>query len=96
MFLKLGGLAMPINGWVGINARFPLPLLSYMRNIKTTIYTTKEFGAERCMFESNFPVDKRSISYRSLWNAFKLIAYEFTQEEKDLLFYKTAESFYKL
>ena len=34
------------------------------------------FGAARCMFESNFPVDKGMCSYVSCWNAFKRIAAE--------------------
>src|SRR5260370_14258759 len=32
------------------------------------------FGAKRCMFESNFPVDKMAMGYAALWNAFKRIA----------------------
>ena len=97
VFLKLGGLAMPINGWGWHKRKIPASSVElYEKHKDYYLHSIKEFGAERCMFESNFPVDKRSISYRSLWNAFKLIAYEFTQEEKDLLFYKTAESFYKL
>jgi predicted TIM-barrel fold metal-dependent hydrolase len=48
------------------------------------------------MFESNFPVDKQSISYNVLWNAFKKMADRYNSEEKDQMFYKTAQSFYKL
>ena len=88
---------MPINGWGWHKRKIPASSVElYEKHKDYYLHSIKEFGVERCMFESNFPVDKRSISYRSLWNAFKLIAYEFTQEEKDLLFYKTAESFYKL
>ena len=56
------------------------------------------FGAERCMFESNFPVDKVSCSYTSLWNAFKIIAreLEFSEDEKNALFYGTAARAYSL
>ena len=59
-------------------------------------YSIKSFGPERCMFESNFPVDKQSISYNVLWNAFKKMADRYNSEEKDQMFYKTAQSFYKL
>jgi predicted TIM-barrel fold metal-dependent hydrolase len=31
------------------------------------------FGAERCMFASNFPVDKVGCGYTEMWNAFKII-----------------------
>jgi predicted TIM-barrel fold metal-dependent hydrolase len=48
------------------------------------------------MFESNFPVDKQSISYRTIWNAFKKMAKEFSQGDKDYLFMKSAENFYSL
>ena len=41
------------------------------------------FGPERFMFESNFPVDKLSVSYRVVWNAFKKIVADFSEEEKD-------------
>ena len=34
---------------------------------------TEAFGLQRCVFESNFPVDKGSYSYGACWNAFKLL-----------------------
>ena len=48
------------------------------------------------MFESNFPVDKQSISYHVLWNAFKKMSVGFSEEEKNYLFYETAKDFYNL
>ena len=54
------------------------------------------FGPDRCMFESNFPVEKVSVSYHVLWNAFKKIAAEFIEDEKDDLFYGTAIRTYRL
>lgn len=54
------------------------------------------FGVSRCMFESNFPVDKQSCSYRALWNAFKRITKEFSSDEKAALFSKTAAKAYRL
>lgn len=56
------------------------------------------YGADRCMFESNFPVDKVSCSYTSLWNAFKLITAELGLDEtqKNDLFYGTAARAYSL
>ena len=55
-----------------------------------------QFGADRCMFESNFPVDKDSVSYPVLWNAFKKMAMSKSEAEKDLLFRGTAERVYRL
>jgi predicted TIM-barrel fold metal-dependent hydrolase len=48
------------------------------------------------MFESNFPVDKISMSYQVLWNAFKLVAVGFSTDEKKALFAGTAERVYRL
>ena len=53
------------------------------------------FGARRCMFESNFPVDKRGVSYRVLWNAFKRLA-KGSFGEKDALFSGSASGVYRL
>ena len=52
-----------------------------------TIETIDLFGIDRCMFESNFPVDKGSCSYGVLWNAFKKISANFSNGEKNKLFY---------
>jgi predicted TIM-barrel fold metal-dependent hydrolase len=54
------------------------------------------FGVERCMFESNFPVDKGSCSYGSLWNAFKIISENMSDNEKNKLFYENAAKTYKI
>jgi predicted TIM-barrel fold metal-dependent hydrolase len=54
------------------------------------------FGFERCMYESNFPVDKWSCSYGSLWNAFKIISEDMSEEEKSKLFYENASRIYKI
>ena len=54
------------------------------------------FTPARCMFESNFPVDKTSISYPVLWNAFKKLATSYSASEKDQLFYKTASTVYRI
>lgn len=54
------------------------------------------FGPERCMFESNFPVDKQSCSYATLWNAYKRIAAGYSAAEKAALFFGTANRVYRL
>lgn len=61
-------------------------------------YVLEAFGPNRCMFESNFPVDKDCISYRTLWNFFKLIAQRLglSEAEKNALFSGTAASAYRL
>jgi predicted TIM-barrel fold metal-dependent hydrolase len=94
---KLGGLAMPDNGFGWDKRDRPASsdeLVHAQR--RYYVHTIECFGAERCMFESNFPVDKRSISYRVLWNALKKIAQGFSESEKHALFYATAARIYRL
>jgi predicted TIM-barrel fold metal-dependent hydrolase len=54
------------------------------------------FGPSRCMFESNFPVDKQTCSYTTLWNAFKRIAADHSPTDKSALFFGTANRVYRL
>ena len=56
----------------------------------------ERFGPTRCMFESNFPVDKMGIGYAALWNAFKRIAARASADEKLALFSGTARRAYRL
>ena len=56
----------------------------------------ENFGANRCMFESNFPVDKGACSYPVLFNAFKRLAHGASASEKADLFAGTASRFYRL
>ena len=54
------------------------------------------FGASRCMFESNFPVDKVSYSYQVFWNACKRLVSGASSSEKTALFGGTAKRVYRL
>ncbi len=54
------------------------------------------FGADRCMFESNFPPDKQSCGYTELWNAFKRITSGASEAEKTALYSGTAARVYRL
>ncbi len=54
------------------------------------------FGANRCMFESNFPVDKHSCSNHVLWNAFKKMVADASESEKHAVFYDSACQAYRL
>ena len=60
------------------------------------LWCIEQFGAERCMFESNFPVDKRSYSYTILWNAYKKIIKDFSYHDKCALLHDTATRVYRL
>jgi L-fuconolactonase len=61
-------------------------------------YAIEAFGPERCMFESNFPVDRECVSYRTLWNLFKRIAARLglSATEKSAIFAGTAARVYRL
>ncbi len=61
-------------------------------------YVIEAFGPQRCMFESNFPVDKECVSYGTLWNAFKRIAarLRLSETEKTAIFSGTAARVYRL
>jgi L-fuconolactonase len=59
-------------------------------------FTIEAFGTERCMFESNFPVDKASCSYTVLWNTFKRMTATYSAADRAKLFHGTATRVYRL
>ncbi|MET0388594.1 MAG: amidohydrolase family protein [Polyangiales bacterium] len=97
VYAKLGGLAMPDNGF-GWNERATRATSDELVAAQRRYYhhMLECFGPARCMFESNFPVDKPSIGYRSLWNAFKKLSADLSESEKHALFYGTAAKVYRL
>ncbi|MGE3464022.1 MAG: amidohydrolase, partial [Pseudomonadales bacterium] len=94
---KLGGLVMPINGY-GFHKRAKPPTSDEIVAATGDYYrhALDCFGPSRCMFESNFPVDKQSVSYAVLWNAFKKLTAGFSATEKADLFHDTAARAYRL
>ena len=58
-------------------------------------FCIEKFGVSRCMFESNFPVDKASYSYAAIWNAFKRITQSYSRSDRAALFHDTAARIYK-
>ena len=95
--VKLGGLAMIVNAFDFHLAPLP-PSSGELANAWRPYVETciEAFGANRCMFESNFPVDKGACSYPVLFNAFKRLARDGSASEKALLFAGTAAGFYRL
>jgi len=94
---KLGGMAMPVNGWDWHKRSTPATsdeLVAAHRDYY--LHAIDCFGPSRCMLESNFPVDRQSISYPVLWNALKKIVSEFSEDEKDAMFRSTATQVYGL
>jgi predicted TIM-barrel fold metal-dependent hydrolase len=95
--LKIGGLGMSVCGFCfdrrdtppssGVLAAAWRPYVEHC---------IEAFGARRCMFESNFPVDKQSCSYTALWNAFKRLTAHASVDEREQLFHGTAARIYRL
>jgi len=95
--VKLGGINMDINGY-GWETR-SLPPSSDEHSQATRRYfehAIETFGADRCMFESNFPVDKFSISYTTVWNSAKKVSKGYSATERAALFHDTATRVYCL
>ena len=95
--VKLGGLGMKVCG-SKFNLNPKPPSSDQLSELwKSWFFETIDlFGTDRCMFESNFPVDKGSCSYGVLWNAFKKISANFSNDEKNKLFYQNALKTYKI
>lgn len=94
---KIGGLAMPDNGYSWHTRDRPATSDEVVAaHEKWYLHMIDCFGPQRCMFESNFPVDRFSVSYPVLWNALKKIAARFTPAERDHMFWGTAERVYSL
>jgi len=95
--VKFGGLGMIICGarW---HERDTPPSSADLASAWQPYFETcvELFGPDRCMFESNFPVDKAMYSYRTLWNAFKRLTARFGDDERDALFSGTASRVYRL
>ena len=92
---KLGGLAMPVNGWNFHKQDKPATSDQIIEmHYDYYLHTIECFGVDRCMFESNFPVDRRSISYHVLWNAFKKMVSNYSNEDKNKLFFQNAKDIY--
>jgi len=95
--VKLGGLGMPSYGFGFDTRERPASSAELAEAWRPYIeFCIEAFGAGRCMFESNFPVDKASCGYRTLWNAFKRIASHASEAEQDALFQSTARRIYDL
>jgi predicted TIM-barrel fold metal-dependent hydrolase len=94
---KLGGINMEVNGF-GWHEKPRPPSSGELAEATRGYYefTIEKFGADRCMFESNFPVDAVTCSYTVLWNSFKHLTAGASAGEKAKLFHDTAARVYRL
>jgi predicted TIM-barrel fold metal-dependent hydrolase len=95
--VKVGGLMMRLGAIDYLNAPAPVTSQQLADAWRPYAGTCLElFGADRCMVESNFPVDKMGIGYAGLFNALKRIASGASADEKKALFSGTAKRVYRL
>ncbi len=95
--LKLGGIGMPRLGFDWHQREKPIgseELATAMAPLMS--YCIEQFGPDRCMFESNFPVDKVSFSHHVLFNAFKRFSQGYAAGERAALFHDTAVRAYRI
>jgi L-fuconolactonase len=97
VFMKIGGMAMRFNGFEFDHLPTPpssdMLLRAWQPYVEICIAA---FGPSRCMFESNFPVDKASCSYAVLWNAFKKLCAAYSRDEKVRMLGGTAAEVYSI
>ena len=95
--MKLGGMLIRLAAFDYINRPAP-PSSAELAQLWAPYIETciAAFGPDRCMFESNFPVEKMGASWTTLWNAFKRITAGASANEKTMLFSGTAQRVYRL
>ena len=97
VYLKLGGAGMGVFGFGWQERPAPPSSKQYAQATAPYFGTCIELlGAERCMFESNYPVDRSACSYVVLWNAFVRVTQGCTPGEIGDLFHDTAVRAYRL
>ena len=98
IWLKIGGIGMDNvygTGWASLDVPPSSEQVAtyWSDDVRWSIDT---FGPSRCMFESNFPVDRQSLPYTVLWNSLQIMAEGYSAEEQDLLFSGTAATAYRI
>ena len=95
--IKLGGMGMPRTGFDWHTRASPIgseelaaAMAPYMN------FCIEKFGPNRCMFESNFPVDKVSFSHHVMYNAFKRLSQGYSANERTAMFHDTAVRTYRV
>ena len=97
MHVKIGGLGMRINGFGFERGEDPPSSEHLAETWRPYVETCIEaFGLRRCVFESNFPVDKGSYSYSACWNAFKRLTQGMSASDRNAMFRGNAERLYAI
>ena len=95
--VKLGGIGMPMTGFDWHTRETPIGSEELAESMAPFMhYCIEQFGPDRGMFESNFPVDKVSFSYNVMYNAFKRLSKDYSDSERAALFHDTAARVYRV
>lgn len=96
VFFKIGGLGLfpAIHPDVWAEPRSSEYLADYWR--PEVLFAIETFTPERCVMESDFPVDAPLFTYGTFWNTAKRITAPFSEAERRLMFHDTALSLYRL
>ena len=95
--IKLGGIGMPRTGFDWHTRETPIGSEELATAMAPLIsYCIEQFGPDRSMFESNFPVDQVSYSYNVLYNAFKRLSKDYSPSERAAMFHDTATRVYRI
>ena len=95
--VKLGGIGMPRTGFDWHLRDTPASSEELANDMAPLVnYCIEQFGPDRCMFESNFPVDKVSYSYNVMYNAFKRLSSGYSATERAAMFHDTAVRVYSV
>lgn len=95
--VKLSGLGMRLSGFGFEEGALPPSSDALARVWRPWVMTALDlFGARRCMWGSNFPVDKGSYSYGTGLNAAKLLLEGASEEERQDVFWRTAARHYNI
>jgi predicted TIM-barrel fold metal-dependent hydrolase len=97
IYMKLGGIGMPSVGNDWHLREKPIGSEELAAGMAPIInHCIEQFGPNRCMFESNFPVDKVSFSYNIMYNAFKRITKDHSASERADMFHDVAAKVYRI
>src|SRR6266568_5871635 len=95
--IKLGGLGMPRTGFDWHTRSTPIGSEELAASMAPFMnYCIEQFSPNRCMFESNFPVDKVSFSYNVMYNAFKRLSKGYSAAERAAMFHDVAARVYRI
>jgi L-fuconolactonase len=97
VFLKVGGFGQSICGFGFEEGPYPPSSDDLVVALGVIVNRAIDtFGPNRCLFESNFPTDRGSVSYITLWNGFKKMTSGYSASERAALFGGTAKMVYRL